>query len=156
MDIREKLAQAISKNQPDAIRELLNRRQQRGRVNEQQPSTGSTPLSNAALYGHKDIAEILIRRGADVNGTNRDGNTPLHVAAFLCRADIVKLLLEKGASPTKDNRRGESAIEVVAGDWDDRLAAFYNGIANAVEIKIDLKEIQKQRPKIKALLEQAK
>ncbi len=153
-DIRDAIAEAIATDDVDELRGHLNRRQQHGRVNEQHPRSGSTPLSNAALHGHKEIAELLIRRGAKVNGTNRDGNTPLHVAAFLCRKNLVKLLLEKGASVTNKNNRGESPVDVVSGTWDDGLAGLYKSIAEAANIEFDLQKIQSERPKIAQLLKQ--
>ena len=54
---------------------------------------GVTPLSWAALKGHKEIVELLIANGADVN-TNDWGGTPLHHAAT---KEIAELLIAKGA-----------------------------------------------------------
>lgn len=47
--------------------------------------------------GHKDIAEILINAGADINSISIDGFTPLYLAARNGNLDIVKLLISKGA-----------------------------------------------------------
>ncbi|MDB4614227.1 ankyrin repeat domain-containing protein [bacterium] len=151
-DIRDAIAAAIAENDIHELRTHLNRRQQQGRIDEHQPRSGSTPLSNAAMHGHREIAEVLLRRGAKVNRTNRDGNTPLLIAAFFCHQDVVELLLEKGASPTKENKRGESPIDVVAGAWDDNLAGLYKAIGKAVGIELDLDRIQKDRSKIAVLL----
>ncbi|MEM8670600.1 MAG: ankyrin repeat domain-containing protein [Planctomycetota bacterium] len=151
-DIREAIAKAIEQENADELRQYLSRRQQRGRINEPHPRSGSTPLSHAALHGHSEIAKLLIRRGANVNGSNRDGNTPLHVAAFMCREDLVQMLLERGASPDARNRRGESAVDVVSGQWSEELAGLYSVIANSVGMEIDLDTIQSQRPKIAKLL----
>ncbi|MDE1045670.1 MAG: ankyrin repeat domain-containing protein, partial [Nitrospinaceae bacterium] len=38
---------------------------------------GHTPLHQAALDGQKEIAELLIAEGADVNAKDRGGQTPL-------------------------------------------------------------------------------
>ena len=38
---------------------------------------GETPLHLAADYGHKEIAELLITNGADLNAKDVDGSTPL-------------------------------------------------------------------------------
>lgn len=151
-DIRDAIAEAIASGNIEELRGFLNRPQQRGRVNERQPSSGSTPLSIAALHGQLEIAKVLLRRGAKVSGSNRDGNTPLHVAAFLCREDIVKLLLENGASPATKNSRGETPIDVVSGAWDDELAAFYQSIGKLAGVDVDLQEIQRDRPRIASLI----
>lgn len=71
-DIRAAIAEAIADGDLNELRGYLNRRQQRGRVNERQPSSGAIPLSNAALHDLLEIAQVL-RRGANVGGTNRDG-----------------------------------------------------------------------------------
>ncbi|MEM8735697.1 MAG: ankyrin repeat domain-containing protein, partial [Planctomycetota bacterium] len=151
-DIRDAIAEAIAMDNVDELRSLLNRPQQRGRVNERQPSSGSTPLANAALHGKLEIAQVLLRRGAEVEGTNRDGNTALHTAAFMCREDIVKTLLKNGASPTTENSRGESSIDVVTGEWDEPLAKFYLSIGEALGLELDLDRIRQQRPLIAALM----
>ena len=40
-----------------------------------------TPLHAAAVEGYKEIAELLIAKGADVNAKDDDGATPLDLAA---------------------------------------------------------------------------
>ncbi|MDG2224276.1 MAG: ankyrin repeat domain-containing protein [Rubripirellula sp.] len=151
-DIRNAIAEAIADDDLAGLRRHLSRRRQRGRVNEQQPSSGTTPLSNAALHGNAAIADFLIQRGANVNEKNRDGNTPLHVAAFLCRAEIVKQLIEKGGSTAAKNRSGETPLDVVASPWSDELARTYRYIGDAVGLELNLDEIQEQRPIIARLL----
>lgn len=151
-DIRDAIAQAIEEDNVGQLRQHLGRRQQQGRINEHRPLSGSTPLSHAALHGRTEIAKLLLRRGAKVNGPNRDGNTALHVAAFLGREDIVKLLIEKGGSIETKNRQGETPIDVVSSEWTEELSGFYESIARATGIEVDLEAIKVARPKIAALL----
>ena len=153
-DIRDAIAEAIVNGDVDELRSYLSRRQQRGRINERHPFSGSIPLSVAAAHDRFDIAQFLLRRGADVNGTNRDRNTPLHAAAFFCREDIVQLLLQKGASVTKKNSRGETPIDVVSGKWSKDLAGSYDYIGRAAGVELDLQQIRKQRPQITQLLKE--
>ena len=58
---------------------------------------GYTPLHLAAIYDHKEIAEILITEGADVNAKNNRDMTPLHYAAGNGRKEIAELLISAGA-----------------------------------------------------------
>jgi hypothetical protein len=115
-------------------------------------SDGSTPLSTAAVRGHLDVVKYLLGLGADPSGSNSDGNTSLHVAAFLCREDVVKLLLDKGASLNAKNNNGETPIDVVSGEWNQGLADFYTAIGIGLNQKLDLKQIEKDRPKMAELL----
>ena len=57
----------------------------------------TTPLHWAAQKGHKEVAELLLANGADVNARNKYGDTPLHFAASAGSKDVVELLLAHGA-----------------------------------------------------------
>ena len=57
---------------------------------------GLTPLHKAAGMGEKEIAELLIAEGADVNAMF-DGVTTLHWAVELKEKGTAELLIEKGA-----------------------------------------------------------
>jgi len=58
---------------------------------------GWTPLWYAADEGHKEIVELLIAKGADVNAKNKGDVTPLYGAARSGRKEIAELLIAKGA-----------------------------------------------------------
>jgi cytohesin len=60
---------------------------------------GVTPLYGAAMFGHKEIAELMISNDADVNAKTDDGleRTPLHIAAANGYKEIVELLIHNGA-----------------------------------------------------------
>lgn len=121
-------------------------------VNAKRRGSGSTLLNMAAVYGHTEIARMLIDKGADISVTNRDGNTALHIAAFFTHNDLVKLLLEHGASVDTKNKRGETPINVVSGDWDPGLEQVYQAIGNLTGQELDLEEIKASRPQVLALL----
>ena len=40
-----------------------------------------TPLCGAAHHGHKEVIQILLDNGADLNEADKTGMTPLHLAA---------------------------------------------------------------------------
>lgn len=60
-------------------------------------SVGSTPLHFACLYGHEDIAALLISEGADIRATCNGGGMALDCACSGGHLAIVNLLLDKGA-----------------------------------------------------------
>ena len=57
---------------------------------------GTTPLHNAAIYGHNEVAELLIANGADVNAKNDDSNTPLDSAIKDKHTETADLLRKHG------------------------------------------------------------
>ena len=57
-----------------------------------------TTLLHAACYdGRADIAELLLRLGADVNAREVNGWTPLHLAAGNGHLDVIDILARHGA-----------------------------------------------------------
>ena len=102
---------------------------------------GESVLMLAALKGHEQIAEKLVKRGADVNKTgwaplhyaasagnvpiiamliensayidaeSPNGTTPLMMAAMYGTPEAVKLLLQEGADPTLKNVQGLTALQ---------------------------------------------
>jgi uncharacterized protein len=70
-------------------------------VNEARPC-GKRALSSAIQFGHRDIVELLVERGADPNlpeGENAPRGSALHVAARAGDQPMVELLLDHGADP---------------------------------------------------------
>ena len=64
------------------------------------PSVSWTPLMVAAAYGHADIAEELIRAGADVNARRfglRGFQTALRLAKQHARPAVIEVLQRSGA-----------------------------------------------------------
>ena len=102
---------------------------------------GESPLMLAAVKGHVDLAETMIKKGADVNKTgwtplhyaastgqvkvislllenhayidaaSPNGSTPLMMASMYGTGDAVKLLLDEGADPLLKNEQGLSALQ---------------------------------------------
>jgi ankyrin repeat protein len=74
----------------------------------------STPMHFAAQEGHRDIVELLLAKGADVNTRNGGGNTPLHWAAKYGHKDVAELLLAKGADINARNADGIAPLHYAA------------------------------------------
>lgn len=150
VDSRNALANAIAQGDIDEAKRRLGQRPRR--INDRRPSSGSTPLSDAAFRGNLEIVKLLLDRGANVNATNRDGNTPLIGAAFMCRTEVVRLLLDKDASTSHRNNRRETVIEIMSRPWTEELAGFYTGLARVTGFNVDLERLKQERPKIAELL----
>ena len=56
----------------------------------------------ATGWDHKEIVELLIDAGADVNAKDDIGDTPLDVAIQLKQTEIAKLLGEHGGKTRKE------------------------------------------------------
>ena len=63
------------------------------------PLAGAYPLHLAVVKGNKEIAQMLLNHGAQIDGKakNKDEATPLHWAAFFGQKDMVSLLINAGA-----------------------------------------------------------
>lgn len=72
-----------------------------------------TPLHLACRAAHKEIVELLILNGADVNAKNDYGRSPLHLAwREKGSARISQILIENGADINLKNNFGETPLSV--------------------------------------------
>jgi hypothetical protein len=67
---------------------------------------GMTPLHLAAWRGKKDVAELLLAKGSDVNALDHGSGTPLFYAAMEGHTDVAELLLARGARVNIKNSDG--------------------------------------------------
>lgn len=79
---------------------------------------GFTPLRWAVVGGHRNIAALLLARGADVNAC--PPWTPLHFAVDEGHPDIVELLISKGASVNVLNGKGFAPLHIAAEAGDEK------------------------------------
>ncbi|XP_053498747.1 ankyrin repeat and SAM domain-containing protein 1A-like isoform X2 [Ictalurus furcatus] len=68
-------------------------------------SNGYTPLHHAALNGHSEVVELLLKSDAVTNVADNKGCYPLHLAAWKGDQRIVRLLIHKGTSYPKLNEQ---------------------------------------------------
>ena len=74
-------------------------------------SIGETPLYLAARSGRKEIVELLIAKGADVNEKDDFyGTTPLHWAAVYGHKEIAELLIGEGAEVNAMDNFGRTPL----------------------------------------------
>jgi ankyrin repeat protein len=61
--------------------------------------------------GHKEVAELLIAKGADVNPKREDGATPLLIAAVAGHKEVAELLIAKGADVNAKDKKGWTLLQ---------------------------------------------
>ncbi|NXN92884.1 MPP8 phase, partial [Rhinopomastus cyanomelas] len=77
---------------------------------DQEDSSGMTLVMLAAAGGHDDLLRVLIRKGAKVNGRQKNGTTALIHAAEKNFITTVAILLEAGAYVNTQQSSGETAL----------------------------------------------
>ena len=77
---------------------------------------GNAPLCVAAVKGHTEAVEVLLKRGADPNFQENNGWTALHYAVSKGHVPVVKALLRAGADPEirESSSHGMTASYVAA------------------------------------------
>src|SRR5262249_16163858 len=109
------LHRAVSLDRREIVKRLLDkgtnpnvrRRAQSAELNEASPGDQETGLSQAAFWGHTEIARMLIKRGANVNAKDARGVTPLHDAACTGHVELARLFLKHGADVNAKDRDGK-------------------------------------------------
>ena len=74
-------------------------------------ASGESALMIAALKSHLDLAEKLVKKGADINKT---GWTPLHYAASSGQLAIISLLLDNSAYIDAESPNGTTPLMMAA------------------------------------------
>jgi ankyrin repeat protein len=69
----------------------------------------------ASSAGRKEVVELLLSKGSEINAKDKDVWAPLHFAAWNGNKDVVELLLSKGAEVNAtDSRDGMTALHFAA------------------------------------------
>ncbi len=102
---------------------------------------GSTPLHMAAMYGHKEIVEYLLLKGATINAPTYEFDkagyyyTPLDLAAkYAPNLTTVEYLMEKNAKPSDWNTIVYSLMSTAFNAYDDNQYAVYDLSLSKLEI----------------------
>jgi ankyrin repeat protein len=69
-------------------------------------------LHAALAGGHRDVTELLLVSGAEVNAKQHGGYTALHAAAFDGDPDLTRLLLANGADASLESDGGQTALAI--------------------------------------------
>jgi uncharacterized protein len=73
--------------------------------------TGWTPLHYAASAGQTAVINLLLENHSYIDAESPNGSTPLMMASMYGTPDSVKLLLNEGADPSLKNQQGLTALD---------------------------------------------
>ncbi|KAJ8306824.1 hypothetical protein KUTeg_014908, partial [Tegillarca granosa] len=111
-DLEKKLLDSVVKGNIEEVRELLKETSVRIDALD---DTGMTVLQQAAFRGKKDICELLLSHGADVNSNYHDNEyTALMFACLSGNPEVTRLMLEAGAKIDHTNSVGRTAAQMGA------------------------------------------
>ena len=85
-----------------------------GLKSNEEDAYGHATLHTAAQFGHKDIALMLIEKGANLNEKDSQGSTPLHLAASDQSINAALMLIENGANLSEKNAEGDTPLHLAA------------------------------------------
>ena len=72
---------------------------------------GETALLQAAFWGRLEMAEMLLKAGANANAKASKGVVPLHEAARMGHLELARLLLTKGAEVNAKDENGRTPLD---------------------------------------------
>jgi len=77
---------------------------------------GFSPLGLACYFGHEELVQFLILKGADVNLASKNGFNvfPIHSAVAANNFNITKMLLDAGAYPNVCQKAGLAPLHTAA------------------------------------------
>jgi ankyrin repeat protein len=105
-----RLIDAVKRGDRTAVASLLTKRVSATATE----ADGTTALHWAVRQDDLELADRLIRAGADVKAANRYGVTPLYLASLNGSASMIEKLLKAGADANAVATEGETALMTVA------------------------------------------
>jgi len=102
----------IDNNKPNSLKWLLEKGKALGHKPDDLDLNGKTMLLNAIDHDFREVAEVLIEMGTDVNKADKSGNSPFISAARKGNLAMLRLLSEHGANPDQSSDGGENALSI--------------------------------------------
>ncbi|OXV08527.1 hypothetical protein Egran_03710, partial [Elaphomyces granulatus] len=100
---------------------------------------GRTPLSWAVAYGHEELSNMLLQKGANPDSMNQFGFTPLFYAAVSGKVGIMQSLIKAGAQVNTVDQNGRTPLfHAAAGNSSHLMSLAFEGDCLAsVELLLD-------------------
>ena len=106
--VKESIQDAVKAANIEAVKEFLAE----GVDVNAEDEHGNRPLYIAVEYGRKEIVELLIANGADLNVKGDTySDTPLNIAASYGHKEIAKILIVKGADVNARDWEGNTPLD---------------------------------------------
>lgn len=99
---------------------------------------GLYPLHYAVSANNKEMVNLLIDKGADINAHSSDGSTSLHVASVLGYKEIVALLIKGGADVNAKDNRDRTPLHLASQGGHIEIVKFL--IEKGADIKLEDKD----------------
>ncbi|XP_017878296.1 ankyrin repeat and MYND domain-containing protein 2-like [Ceratina calcarata] len=131
-DVQKQIFQKISNNEVLELKTLLA-------VNKIKmdfvDENGMSPLQHACYKGNKEIVQMLLDQGADVNACqHKHAYTALHFAALSGNAELCHLLMSHGARLTATNSVGRTPAQMAAFVGNHNCVATINNFIPKADI----------------------
>jgi ankyrin repeat protein len=120
---KEKLFHSIDSNNFSDVKYVLDKYP--GLINEYfDNEKSSLPLTRACWLGKKEMAELLLERGADASMPVRNGFNAIFVSAQKGRTEVIELLAQKGSPVDVADNRGFTPLDIaiINGYYNSSLA----------------------------------
>ncbi|PRP85237.1 hypothetical protein PROFUN_07007 [Planoprotostelium fungivorum] len=113
--VRKAIHQACSEGDIDGVLEVLrgNSQEQRRQIVDEAENDGVTPLMIAAQNGHKNIIQLLLNNGADLDLVDEEGSTVLHYSAT-GNVHTYRTVREKMNNTKEKNDQGDLPVHSAA------------------------------------------
>lgn len=109
-DDAKNICEASGKGDLPVVKALLNKSPEL--VKARYEFLSQTPLHYAAMGGHKEVAEVLIASGSEIDAKDAAGSTPLTYAVMMQKKDLIVLFISKGANPEIKNNKDDSPLSL--------------------------------------------
>ncbi len=117
------LHQAVLDNDLQLVSKFLSKGADVNQIGSRKYGYGSA-LHLAVREGRLKIAQLLLKRGAQVDVLDPDDFTPLHNAAWNGNLDMIKLLLEAGADIEASTYDGDTPLTLAQNNDQPKVAEF--------------------------------